>query len=242
MRGIIFSMAALVGLASMACGNVVSDAITAGDADFQSGNFEGAISGYSRAREVAPEVAELSYNIGNAYLKSREFDEAVENLLRAAAEGDDSLAQKSLFNLGNAYYEGLQFEKAVEAYRESLRIDPGDMDAKYNLELAFNRLQRFSPTGESEQVKQQLEEQNPEDNPEEEEKENEEPNPSDPLPAEEEDEDEDDNTETEGAEIPIFSEDQARQLLDSVGRETQTLRGHLQQVLIVQKDPPVRDW
>ena len=242
MRGIVLSMARLVGLVSMACGNVVSDAIAAGDADFQSGNFEGAISGYSRAMEVAPEVPELSYNVGNAYIKSREFDEAVENLLRAAAEGDDSLAQKSLFNLGNAYYEGLQFEKAVEAYRESLRINPGDMDAKYNLELAFNRLQRFSPTGESEQVKQQLEEQNPEDNPEEEEKENEEPNPSDPLPAEEEDEDEDENTETEGAEIPIFSEDQARQLLDSVGRETQTLRGHLQQVLIVQKAPPVRDW
>ena len=116
------------------------------------------------------------------------------------------------------------------------------MDAKYNLEIAFNRLQRFSPTGESEQTNQQLEEQIPEEEKGEEENDNEEPSPSDQLPAQEQEEEQDKSTETEGAEVPIFSEDQARQLLDSVGRETQTLRGHLQQVLIVQRDPPLRDW
>ena len=234
--------AALTGLLTIACGNVVSDAIAAGDREFRSGNFEGAIGAYSRAGEVAPEVAELSYNVGNAYFMSREFEEAEERLLEAVAKGDDVLAQKSLFNLGNVYYESLQFERAVEAYQESLRMDPGDLDAKYNLELAFNRLQRFSPTGESEQTNEQLQERSPEEAQDEEENEKEEPAPSNLLPAQEEDKDQDKSTETEGAEIPIFSEDQARQLLDSVGRETQTLRGHLQQVLIVQKDPPLRDW
>ena len=242
MNRIFFSMIALAGLAAIACGNVVSNSVATGDRDFHSGDFEGAINAYNRAREFAPEVAELSYNVGNAYLKSREFADAQKSLLEAAAKGDDSLAQKSLFNLGNAYYEGLLFEEAVEAYRESLRIDPGDIDAKYNLELAYNRLQRFSPTGESEQVSQQPEEQSPQETPDEEEKEKEEPSSSDRLPAQEEDREQESNTETEGAEIPIFSEDQARQLLDSVGRETQTLRGHLQQVLIVQKEPPLRDW
>ena len=240
MNRIALSIAALTGLLAIACGNVVSDAIAAGDRDFRSGNFEGAISAYSRAGEVAPELVELSYNVGNAYFMSREFEE--ERLLEAVSKGDDGLAQKSLFNLGNVYYESLQFEKAVEAYRESLRMNPGDLDAKYNLELAFNRLQRFSPTGESEQTSEQLQERSPEEAQDQEEKEEEEPGPSDRLPAQEQDEDQDKSTETEGAEIPIFSEDQARQLLDSVGRETQTLRGHLQQVLIVQKDPPLRDW
>ena len=242
MNRIALSVIALTGLVAMACGNVVSDAIAAGDRDFQSGNFEGAISSYDHARELAPEVAELSFNAGNAYFKSREFADAEESLLEAAEKGDDSLAQRSLFNLGNTYYESLQFEKAVEAYRESLRIDPGDIDAKYNLEIAFNRLQRFSATGESEQVDQQFEEQNPEDTPDDEEKEEEDPSPSEKLPALQEERDESKTKDTEGAEVPIFSEDQARQLLDSVGRETQTLRGHLQQVLIVQKDPPLRDW
>ena len=242
MSRIVSHLAALSGLVAMACGNVVIDAIAAGDKDFHAGDFEGAISAYSRAAELAPELAELTYNVGNAYFKSREFAEAQENLLEAAAEGDDGLAQKSLFNLGNAYYEGLQFEEAVEAYRESLRIDPGDIDAKYNLELAYNRLQRFSPTGESEQVNQQLQQQSPEETPDEEEKEKEEPRLSDRRPAQEEDSEQDETTKTEGAEIPIFSEDEARRLLDSVGRETQTLRGHLQQVLIVQKDPPLHDW
>lgn len=62
-------IAALTGLLAIACGNVVSDAIAAGDRDFGSGNFEGAISAYSRAVEVVPEVAELSYNVGNAHFK-----------------------------------------------------------------------------------------------------------------------------------------------------------------------------
>ena len=41
---------------------------------------------------------------------------------------------------------------------------------------------------------------------------------------------------------PLISEEQAEQLLDSIGQNTESLRGHIEQVFIVQKDPPAQDW
>ena len=41
---------------------------------------------------------------------------------------------------------------------------------------------------------------------------------------------------------PVLNEQQARQLLDSVSQNTESLRGHLQRVYIDQQGPPPKDW
>ncbi|MCK4747177.1 MAG: tetratricopeptide repeat protein, partial [Bacteroidales bacterium] len=57
-------------------------------------------------------------------------------------------------NIGNSLLESQQFAQSIEAYKNSLRLNPGDQDTKYNLAYAKKKLQ--------EQEQQQQEQQNQE--------------------------------------------------------------------------------
>ncbi len=49
---------------------------------------------------------------------------------------DKALLAKIFFNEGNAFMQRKQYSNAVESYKNALRRNPNDMDAKYNLEYA----------------------------------------------------------------------------------------------------------
>ena len=74
-----------------------------------------------------------------------------------AATGPAAIRQESVFNLGNALVRAAEdaperrqlLLDAVEAYEEALRLDPGDQDAKWNLELALQRLEEDRMAGGS---------------------------------------------------------------------------------------------
>lgn len=56
---------------------------------------------------------------------------------------------QNLYNLGNAMAKLGQFETAIDAYEQALEIDPGDEDARYNLDLVRQmQEQQQSQSGE----------------------------------------------------------------------------------------------
>jgi len=44
------------------------------------------------------------------------------------------------YNLGNTYMKENKFQESIDAYKNSLRLNPNDPDAKYNLEYARKKL------------------------------------------------------------------------------------------------------
>ncbi|MEZ4589781.1 MAG: tetratricopeptide repeat protein [Chloroflexota bacterium] len=56
--------------------------------------------------------------------------------------GSLQMAQQtaSAFNLGNSYFQLGDLEAAVVAYQIALRLNPNDLDAKHNLELALQMM------------------------------------------------------------------------------------------------------
>lgn len=103
---------------------------------------------YSRA-EQAYRQAEgplAAYNAGNAALQQNKLDEAA-GLFRRAAETAAAPATKSdaWYNLGNVYLKQGKFEEAFAAYQKSLRLQPNFPDAKKNLEIARQKMQRQEP-------------------------------------------------------------------------------------------------
>ena len=71
---------------------------------------------------------------------SDEFQRAMEAYLEAAESGDPEWQSQAWYNLGNALMRQQQPGPAAEAYKEALRRDPLDQDAKHNLELALGML------------------------------------------------------------------------------------------------------
>ena len=90
--------------------------------------------GAERALEAAPESFEARYNLGNALYKAERFDKAEQTMRQAAADTlrtDDERAQ-AFYNLGNAQFKQQKYKEALESYKQSLRLNPSDQEAKYN--------------------------------------------------------------------------------------------------------------
>jgi len=69
--------------------------------------------------------------------------QAAEPLLEQAVKAaGPELAPAASYNLGNARFTAGDFAGAVEAYKQALRVRPGNADAKFNLELAWREQQR----------------------------------------------------------------------------------------------------
>jgi Ca-activated chloride channel family protein len=63
-------------------------------------------------------------------------------LEQAAKEAPPELAPAAQYNLGNAQLAAGDAAGAVEAYKAALRAEPGNADAKFNLELALREKER----------------------------------------------------------------------------------------------------
>jgi Ca-activated chloride channel homolog len=118
-----------------------------GNRHFREGRYAEAVEAYRAALARRPSPR-LHYNLGTALLRLGEYDEAGRHLREAAAAPDPELRRRGAFNLGNRFLEDARahpaaqdlprlLDAAVEAYREALRLEPGDLDAKWNLELAL---------------------------------------------------------------------------------------------------------
>ncbi len=138
------------------------------------GEFPEAVEPLSSALRLMEGRPDAQYNAGTARLEARAGDAV--RLLEAAAEGaPDELRVEAHYNLGNARMAGHDLEGAVEAYQQALRLDPSFEDAKFNLELALQRLkqdpqqQQQDQTEDDPQEDQDQEGQDQEDQPDSEE-------------------------------------------------------------------------
>jgi Ca-activated chloride channel family protein len=126
-----------------------------GERLYASGDFAASAQWLDRAL-AADTTPARAYNAGNAYYRMKRYEVAAARY-RVAASGPAALRQQSVFNLGNALVRaaeeaperGQLLIDAVGAYEEALRLDPADQDAKWNLELALQRLDEDRMAGGS---------------------------------------------------------------------------------------------
>lgn len=105
---------------------------------------------FEAAGRLAPDDPRVAYNTGTARLLAGHGD-AVEALGQAAAAAPADLAAPAHYNLGTAQLAADDPAAAVAALKQALRLDPGNEDAKHNLELALRRLEERRLRSRSEQ-------------------------------------------------------------------------------------------
>jgi len=112
---------------------------------FKDGKYDEALKAYTQAQIAAPDSPEIQLNIGNVFYRKGEFEKAREAYARAFAARQRALQESAWFNAGTAHLSANNLKEAVEEYREALKIDPKDSDARRNLELALKRLEQDKP-------------------------------------------------------------------------------------------------
>lgn len=105
-----------------------------GNRSYDKGDYEQSIERYTKALEAAPQNFEAAYDLGNALYKAERYDKAAEAMRAVAADTlrmDDERAE-AFYNLGNAQFKQEKYKEALESYKQSLRLNPADEEAKYN--------------------------------------------------------------------------------------------------------------
>jgi tetratricopeptide (TPR) repeat protein len=234
-------------LGGIACTSAEATLVRDGNETFAEEDWEASVEAYEQAQQEAPELAEPYYNAGNAYYRKQEYGSAQQNIENALRTAEGVLPGQANFNLGNTQFQAEEFESAIEAYKETLRLDPDDQDAKYNLELALLQLQQEQPgqqpEGEGDEPQGEQQDQGEEQQEQQDQQQGQGPSPS---PEEDQQPPAPDPSEQDQP-VPQpqpgeLTEEQARQLLEAVASRVQTLQERLQQNVVISSNPPVKDW
>ncbi|HZI95125.1 MAG TPA: VWA domain-containing protein [Patescibacteria group bacterium] len=234
--------AAMVGLMAMMMAastplfaESVAGLVAEGNRLYKEGKLTEALEKYKHAESLGPAVPALHYNIGNVLYKQGEFDKAYDEYRQAFAAGERDLAEGARYNAGNSHFARKNWPDAIRNYQEALRMNPSDMDAKKNLELALLQMQE-----EKKKQQQKKQDQNKDDkNDQKDEQQNQQPkeqnkSPQDsgaPKPREQK---------TPGGEKERISREEANRILDAMKEQDRPPKDQL-------KTPPPdrrpeKDW
>ena len=82
------------------------------------------------------------YNLGSLYLQQKKYEQAKAEFHKAAESSDSELAGKAYYNLGNSLYAEQKLKEALEAYKQALRHNALDDDARYNAAVVMEKLKQ----------------------------------------------------------------------------------------------------
>jgi Ca-activated chloride channel family protein len=130
-----------------------------GRAEYDRGNHPQALQAFERAAAARPQDPAVRFNVADGLYKNGKYDEAGALFRALGQDASSPLAAASRFNLGNSLYQKQDYRGAAQAYRDALRIAPGDTDTRRNLELALRALkeqeERQKREGQQKQEQQQ---------------------------------------------------------------------------------------
>lgn len=107
--------------------------LRAGNALYEQENYPEAEIRYRKAQEQSPTYEGL-FNLADALYKQKRYDEAL-NILKQISRDEVAgpPAPDAYYNLGNTYFQQKKLPEAAEAYKNALRRNPLDDEARYNL-------------------------------------------------------------------------------------------------------------
>ncbi len=110
---------------------------------YEQKKYKEATDAYMKALQKNPTYTPSAFNLGNALYQQKQYD-GTRKVMEQVAKMDTTRAGKSAanYNTGNTYMAEQKWEEAIEAYKQALRQNPQDADAKYNLSYAQQMLKK----------------------------------------------------------------------------------------------------
>jgi len=134
--------------------------IRQGNREFEKQNYSESEISYRRAIDKNKSSADAVFNAGDALYKQEKYEDAGKQFIESHRMNEDRDKKAgSMYNLGNSLLKAGKLKESIEAYKNSLRLNPGNMQAKYNLAYAQDRLKE-----QEEQQQQQQDQQNQDQN------------------------------------------------------------------------------
>ncbi|WP_207497317.1 tetratricopeptide repeat protein [Aridibaculum aurantiacum] len=117
-----------------------------GNEHYKKGDYDKAAEAYKKATDVNSANAKALYNLGNALYKSQQA-EAAAKAFEAASEAttDKGFISRSSYNKGVMHSRQNQLHESIGSYKQALKLNPQDEQARENLQRALNELKKQQP-------------------------------------------------------------------------------------------------
>ena len=118
--------------------------------------FSDAEVNFKKGSEKSPNSFEAKFNLGDAYYKQQRYDEAMKSYQSAMVDAKNDLDKSKIYyNVGNSLLKSQKVKESIGAYKEALKLNPEDQQAKYNLSYALNQLKNQNQNQNQDQNKDQ---------------------------------------------------------------------------------------
>jgi tetratricopeptide (TPR) repeat protein len=148
----------LLCILSIAIGHAIAQeentAIRNGNKFYKQKQYDKALPEYQKAMQLNPKNPVPAFNTGNVLFRNEKYTEAQQGFENAISEASsDSFKANAFYNNGLALSKQKKLEESIEAWKNTLRLNPADNDARFNLEKALSELKKQNE--QKEQKKQQ---------------------------------------------------------------------------------------
>ena len=146
--------------------------IRKGNSQFKKGEFKEAEINYRKSLELNAKSTKGEFNLGDALYSQENYEESAK-VFDGMKEKITDVNQKSevYHNLGNSLLESDKYKESIEAYKHALRSNPNDMDTKYNLAYARQKLKEQEDQNKDQQQDKQDQDQDQQEDKKDQEKE-----------------------------------------------------------------------
>lgn len=230
-----------------------NDLISKGNSLYKEGDFGQAEINYRDGQSQGADPFISGFNLGDALYKQERFEEAAAAFQALPNLTDDKEQKAAAYhNLGNSFLKAQKFQESVDAFKQSLRNNPQDLETKYNLAYAKRMLQQQqeqqqqnqdqNQENKDEQEKQgqqqQQQEQNQDENKDEEKEQDQQQQQQDQQKQEQQEEQQQQQQENK------ISKEDAERMLDALNQDEKEIRDRLekQKVKVGTKGNIEKDW
>lgn len=161
MRAIVRYMA-MVAMLLLVCSEVSAQMmkerglVRKGNRQFKREQFEKSVDSYQRALQHDSTSFEAKYDLASALYRTERYDKAEKTLLGIVNDTTRTELERGevAYNLGNTQFAQQKYKEALSSYRQAMRCNPDDEDAKFNYAFTKRLIQQ------QEQQQQQNQDQN----------------------------------------------------------------------------------
>ena len=128
--------------------------IRQGNREYEKNKFPQSEISYRKATDKNNNSPDAVFNIGDALYKQNKFEDAGRQFMENANMNEDKDKKSAaMYNLGNSLLKANKVQESIEAYKGSLKINPDNPEAKYNLAYAQDLLKQQQEQKQQQQNK-----------------------------------------------------------------------------------------
>lgn len=220
----IFTICVFMIISAALYGQADKKYIRKGNREYEKDKFSDAEISYKKAVDNNKHSPDAVFNVGDALYKQKKFEEAGKQFVENTNENDDKIKKSAgLYNLGNSLLKANKIQESIDAYKNSLKLRPDNLEAKYNLSYAQDLLKQQQQQKKQQQDKDKKD-QNKDKNKEDQKKDQKNQNDKNKDQQKDQNKNQDQKQQQQHSQNQEISKDDAQRLLNSLANDEKNVQ------------------